>query len=108
MARIAEGMGARILRNTSVEEMLFEGRRAVGVRSDGEADEVIKADVIVVNADFAQAMQRLVPKAFDPPRRNGRSGRFASGWRLSAGSEEEWRRQPESWQRQFPHFCPAH
>jgi phytoene desaturase len=58
MARIAEGMGVRILRNTEVEEMLFEGRRAVGVRT---ADETIKADAVVVNADFAQAMQRLVP-----------------------------------------------
>lgn len=58
MARIAEGMGVKILRNTAVEEMLFEGRRAVGVRT---AEETIKADAVVVNADFAQAMQRLVP-----------------------------------------------
>jgi phytoene desaturase len=62
MARIAEGMGVRILRNTEVEAMLFEGRRAVGVRTSSEAGwETIKADAVVVNADFAQAMQRLVP-----------------------------------------------
>jgi len=58
MARIAEGMGVRILRDTPVEEMLFEGRRAVGVRTH---EETIPADAVVVNADFAQAMQRLVP-----------------------------------------------
>jgi phytoene desaturase len=58
MARVAEGMGVRILRNTAVEEMLFEGRRVVGVRTP---EEVIKADAVVVNADFAQAMQRLTP-----------------------------------------------
>jgi phytoene desaturase len=58
MARIAEGMGVRILRNTPVEEMLFEGRRVVGVRTPTET---LKADAVVVNADFAQAMQRLVP-----------------------------------------------
>jgi len=58
MARIAEGMGVRILRNTPVEELIFEGRRAVGVKIP---DEVLKADAVVVNADFAQAMQRLVP-----------------------------------------------
>jgi len=58
MARIAEGMGVKILRNTAVEEMLFEGRKAVGVRT---ADETLHADAVVVNADFAQAMQRLVP-----------------------------------------------
>ena len=38
--------------------MLFEGRRAVGVRT---AAGVEKADAIVMNADFARAMQRLVP-----------------------------------------------
>ena len=62
MARVAEGMGVRILRNTPVQEMLFEGRRAVGVRvQNAFGDEVIKADAMVVNADFAQAMQRLTP-----------------------------------------------
>jgi len=58
MARIAESMGVKILLNTAVEEMLFEGRKAVGVRT---AEETLKADAVVVNADFAQAMQRLVP-----------------------------------------------
>jgi phytoene desaturase len=58
MARVAEGMGVKILLNTAVEEMLFEGRRAVGVRT---TEEILKADAVVVNADFAQAMQRLVP-----------------------------------------------
>ena len=62
MARIAESMGVKILRNTSVTEMLFEGRRAVGVRTENEeGKETIKADAVVVNADFAQAMQKLVP-----------------------------------------------
>jgi phytoene desaturase len=62
MARIAEGMGVRIMRNTQVEEMLFEGRRVTGVRTLNEAgEETIKADAVVVNADFAQAMQRMAP-----------------------------------------------
>jgi phytoene desaturase len=58
MARIAEEMGVKILRNTPVEELLFKGRRVVGVRTD---QEILGADAVVVNADFAQAMQRLVP-----------------------------------------------
>ena len=58
MARIAESMGVKIQRSTSVREMLFEGRKAVGVRTERET---IDADAVVVNADFAQAMQRLVP-----------------------------------------------
>ena len=62
MARIAEGMGVRILCNTSVSEMLFEGRRAVGVRfEDDGGSQTLMADAVVVNADFAQAMQRLAP-----------------------------------------------
>ena len=41
-----------------VEEILFEGRRAVGVRTaSGEH----RADALVINADFARAMTRLVP-----------------------------------------------
>jgi len=58
MARIAESMGVKILRDTPVQEMLFEGRRATGVRTE---EETIKTDAVVVNADFAQAMRRMVP-----------------------------------------------
>src|SRR5580698_5712163 len=58
MARIAEGMGVRILRNTPVEEMLFTGKKVTAVRT---SEETIQADAVVVNADFAQAMQRMVP-----------------------------------------------
>ena len=58
MARIAEGMGVRILRNTPVEEMLFTGRKVTGVRT---AEETIEANAVVVNADFAQAMHSMIP-----------------------------------------------
>jgi len=58
MARVAEGLGVKILLNTPVQEMLFEGRKAVGIRTGSET---LPADAVVVNADFAQAMQRLVP-----------------------------------------------
>ena len=58
LARVAERLGVEIRLESPVEEMLFEGRRAVGVRT---AAGVEKARSIVVNADFARAMQRLVP-----------------------------------------------
>ena len=58
MARIAEGMGVKILRNTAVEELLFDGRKVTGVRTK---EETLDAEAVVVNADFAQAMQRMVP-----------------------------------------------
>ena len=51
-------MGVRVLLDTPVEEMQFEGRRVTGVRT---AKETLAADAVVVNADFAQAMQRMVP-----------------------------------------------
>ena len=58
MARIAEPLGVEIRTDSPVEEVLFEGRRAVGVRT---AAGVEKAGAIVMNADFARAMKRLVP-----------------------------------------------
>lgn len=58
MARAAEELGAKIRLDDEVEEILFQGRRAVGVRSRSG---VHRADALVINADFARAMTRLVP-----------------------------------------------
>ncbi len=58
MARVAERLGVEIHLNEPVEEMLFAGRRAVGVRT---ANGIHRAEAVVVNADFARAMERLVP-----------------------------------------------
>jgi len=58
MARVATELGVTIRLNQTVEEILFAGRRAVGVRTaDGET----RADAVVVNADFGHAMTTLVP-----------------------------------------------
>jgi phytoene desaturase len=58
LARIAEDLGARVLLNERVEEMIFEGRKCTAVRTENRT---LTADAVVVNADFAQAMQRMVP-----------------------------------------------
>jgi phytoene desaturase len=58
MARVAERLGVEIRTDSPVEEVLFEGRRATGVRTSSGLE---KADSIVMNADFARAMKRLVP-----------------------------------------------
>ena len=58
MARIAREMGVDILLGEEAREILFEGRKAVGVRTERE---VHAADALVINADFARAMTRLVP-----------------------------------------------
>jgi phytoene desaturase len=60
MARVAEELGASIRLGEPVEEILVEGRRAVGVRTRSGVE---RCDALVVNADFAQAMTRLVPNA---------------------------------------------
>jgi len=58
MARQVEQLGGKILLNQDVQEILFDGRRAVGVRT---ATGEYRADALVVNADFGKAMSRLVP-----------------------------------------------
>jgi phytoene desaturase len=58
MARVATELGATIRLNEPVAEILFEGRRAVGVRA---ASGELRADAVVVNADFGHAMTTLVP-----------------------------------------------
>jgi len=58
MAKVLAEMGVEIRLGEAVEEMLFEGRRATGVRT-GRA--TYRADAVVVNADFAATMKRIVP-----------------------------------------------
>ncbi len=58
MGRVAAELGAAIRLNEPVEQILFEGRRAVGVRT---ASGEMRAEAVVVNADFGHAMTTLVP-----------------------------------------------
>jgi phytoene desaturase len=58
MARIATDLGAEVRLDESVEEVLFNGRRAVGIRT---RERCYQADAVIINADFAEAMTRLVP-----------------------------------------------
>ncbi|MEN1680034.1 MAG: phytoene desaturase family protein [Planctomycetota bacterium] len=58
MAELVEELGGEVRTGEPVEELLFEGSRVVGVRTDhGEQ----RADAVVINADFAAAMHRLAP-----------------------------------------------
>ncbi len=58
MARVARELGVDIRLGEPVREILFAGRRATGVRT---ASATYRGDALVVNADFARAMTRLVP-----------------------------------------------
>jgi phytoene desaturase len=58
MAKIARRVGVKIRLDEPITEILFEGRKAVGVRTPrGE----YRADALVINADFAKTMTTLVP-----------------------------------------------
>lgn len=58
MARVVRELGVTIRLDEPVEEIFFEKRRAVALRT---RQGVYRADAIVINADFAHAMQKLVP-----------------------------------------------
>ena len=60
MARQATALGARIHLREPVEGLELSGRRVTGVRT---ARGVTRCDRLVINADFAHAMRRLVPNA---------------------------------------------
>ncbi|HYF09007.1 MAG TPA: phytoene desaturase family protein [Acetobacteraceae bacterium] len=63
MARVAERLGVTFRYGETVDRMVFEGRRAVGVEAAGRRFE---ADAVVVNGDFAHAIPRLMPEALRP------------------------------------------
>ncbi|MCS6975854.1 MAG: phytoene desaturase family protein [Gemmatales bacterium] len=58
MADAAEDLGVQIHLGEEVTGIEFRGRRAVGVRT---AKGHYRTDALIINADFAQAMRKLVP-----------------------------------------------
>ena len=87
MAEIARELGVDVRFNEEVESLRFEGRRAVGVRTTaGE----IACDALVINADFARAMERLVPDSLRKRWSNRRlsQARYScSTWMMYLGME---------------------
>lgn len=58
MGELAEDMGVDFRLGEEVTEVLFDGKKAVGVKTkQGE----YRGDAVVINADFAHAMTKLVP-----------------------------------------------
>ncbi len=58
LARIARERGVEIKTGEAVEKIRFEGRKAVGVET---AQGDYPLDALVINADFARSMTKLVP-----------------------------------------------
>lgn len=94
MARVAERLGVEICLEEAVEEIAFEKRRATAVRTRSGLH---RADAVVLNADFAHAVQRLVP---DGLRRRWSNGRISqkkfscSTFMLYLGVEGTFPEQP--------------
>jgi phytoene desaturase len=65
MARIAAEMGVEVLTEEPVEEILIDSGKGHGARSKGvgvrTSKRRLEADAVVVNADFAEAMRKLIP-----------------------------------------------
>ncbi len=59
MARIATDLGVNIVLNAAVDEILFEGKKAIGALTK---DKKYFSKNTVINADFASAMTKLVPE----------------------------------------------
>jgi phytoene desaturase len=60
MARVAEALGVEIILNQPVQSLVFSGQRVVGVQTPAGTH---RADAVILNADFANAMTQLVPNA---------------------------------------------
>ena len=60
LARVAQRLGVEIQLDEPVTKLLLENGRAVGVRTSRDS---YHADAVVMNADFARAMSRLLPDA---------------------------------------------
>ena len=58
MARIATEMGVEILTDEPVEKVLVEKGRATGIQTKSRT---LMADAVVVNADFAGAIRKMLP-----------------------------------------------
>ncbi|HYZ32887.1 MAG TPA: phytoene desaturase family protein [Crenalkalicoccus sp.] len=88
MACVAERLGAEFRLGAPVERIAFEGRRAAGVETGGRR---YAADAVVVNADFAHAIPRLIPDALRQggwdDRRIGRARYSCSTFMLYLGLE---------------------
>ena len=60
MARVCQEQNVALYLGESVQQVLFEGKKAVGVRTDRQT---LHADAVVINGDFAQVIRQIVPNA---------------------------------------------
>ena len=59
MAKVIEECEGSIHLNSAVEEVIIENGKAIGIKVNGEN---IYSDYVIINADFANAMTKLIPE----------------------------------------------
>ena len=72
MAGLARRMGVDIRLDTSVDRVIFDGKKATGVVC---GTETLKADAVVINGDFAKVIKDLVPQTHRPRWRDAKIGK---------------------------------
>ncbi|HJM63404.1 MAG: phytoene desaturase family protein [Roseibacillus sp.] len=92
MAEIAEQEGAEIRLNSCVREVLSEGWETSGVVL--ESGEVIKADAVVINADYGHAVTRLLNGRNVSGEKLRRKGFSCSTFMLYLGLDTLYRDEP--------------
>jgi phytoene desaturase len=94
MAALAGRLGADVRLGTEVDRIVFADGRAVAVEAGGQR---LPVDAVVVNADFAHAMPRLMPEAARPrwkDRKLAKARLSCSTFMLYLGIEGEIRDLP--------------
>jgi phytoene desaturase len=95
MAKVVAEEGGEIHLDRPVREIVIRGGKAVGVELEG--GENVRADVVVINADFGHAMTHLVPpgtlKKWTPAKLK-RKGLSCSGFLLYLGLDTVYRDIP--------------
>lgn len=92
MAKAAEEDGAKILLSTAMKEVVFENGNAKGVKL--ENGELLEADHVIMNADYAHAMVNLMNGASKPEEEMGSKKFSCSTFMLYLGLDKIYEDEP--------------
>lgn len=88
LEKVAREEGVRLHYNTPVKRILTEGKRTTGVElEDGE---VVRADVVVCNADLPYAYEKLLDKSVTRLKRADKLRYTSSGYMLYLGMRRRY------------------
>lgn len=88
LEKVAREEGVRLHYGSPVQRILTEGRRATGVQLEG--GEVVKADVVLCNADLPYAYEKLLDKGVTRLKRADSLRYTSSGYMLYLGMRRRY------------------